>query len=166
MDAVFKRRSIRKYTDQPVKSEVVDHLLKAAMAAPSANNQQPWEFIVIDDRKLLDRIPDIHPYAKMVLQAPVAILVCGDLNREKSKGHWAQDCAAATENILIEVAALGLGAVWCGIHPRKERQEEFRKLFGIPENIVPFAIIPIGHPAEHKEPANRFDPARIHRNCW
>lgn len=166
MDAVFKRRSIRKYTDQPVKGEVVEHLLKAAMAAPSANNQQPWEFIVIDDRKLLDKIPDIHPYAKMALQAQVAIVVCGDLNREKSKGHWSQDCAAATENILVEVAALGLGAVWCGIYPREERQEEFRKLFAIPESVIPFAVIPIGHPAEHKDPSERYDPIRVHRNGW
>ena len=166
MDAVFKRRSIRKFTDQPVKSEVIEHLLKAAMAAPSARNQQPWEFVVIDDTSLLYQIPDIHPYAQMVKEAPVAILVCSDPSRETAKDYWVQDCAAATENILVEVAALGLGAVWCGVYPRKNRVVGFRKLLGIPENIVPFALIPIGHPAEHKEPSERFDPARIHRNTW
>lgn len=166
MDAVFKRRSIRKYTDQKVKDEVVEYLLKAAMAAPSANNEQPWEFVVIDDRDILGKIPAIHPYAKMAAKAPLAIVVCGDLNREKSKGHWPHDCSAATQNILIEVTALGLGAVWCAVHPRDEREKQFRELLKLPDHIVPFSLVVIGHPDEHKEPSDRYDPARVHKNGW
>jgi nitroreductase len=166
MDAVFKRRSIRKFTDQPVKNEVIDHLLMAAMAAPSARNQQPWQFVIIDDRKLLDKVPDIHPYAQMAKEAPVAILVCADPSRQATTGYWIQDCAAATENILVEVAALDLGAVWCGVYPREERILGFRKLLGIPEDIIPFSFIPLGHPAEQKEPADRYDSTRIHHNGW
>jgi len=166
MDAVFKRRSIRKYTDEKVKDEVVEHLLKSAMAAPSANNEQPWEFVVIDDKKKLGKIPDIHPYAAMAAGAPVAILVCGKTNDGSSKSYWVQDCAAATENILIEVAMLDLGAVWCGIHPRKLREEGMRDLLGIPKDVTPFSLVVIGHPDEHKGPADRYDPARVHKNGW
>ena len=166
MDAVFKRRSIRKYTDQKVKSEVIEHLLKAAMAAPSARNRQPWEFVIIDDKEILAKIPDIHPYAAMAAEAPAAILVCGKPNDETSKSYWVQDCAAATENILVEVATLDLGAVWCGIHPRKPREKGMRDLLGIPENVTPFSLVVIGHPAEHKEPSDRYDPARVHKNSW
>lgn len=166
MEVILNRRSIRKYTGEPVGEEVIVELLKAAMAAPSANNQQPWEFVVIDDRDILEQASNIHPFAKMAAHAPVAILVCGDKKREKTEGYWVQDCAAATENILIAAEGNVLGAVWCGIHPREEREEAFRKLLGLPEHIVPFALIPVGHPAEHKGPSNRYDPARIHRNGW
>lgn len=166
MDAVFKRRSIRKYTDQKVKDEVVEYLLRAAMAAPSARNRQPWEFVVIDDKDLLNKIPAIHPYAQMAAEAPVAILVCGKPNDETSQSYWVQDCAAATENILIEAATLNLGAVWCGIHPRKPREDGMRNLFGIPEDVIPFSLVVIGHPAEEKGPADRYDPARVHKNSW
>jgi len=166
MKAILTRRSIRKYKPQAVPDEIITELLTAAMCAPSAGNEQPWEFVVINDRKLLDRIPEFHPYATMLKEAPVAILVCGDLKREKHKGYWVQDCSAATENMLIAVNEKKLGAVWLGIYPREERVAGLRKLLGIPENIVPFSLIAIGYPAEVKEPADRFDPARVHQNRW
>ena len=166
MKAILTRRSIRKYKPQAVPDEIITELLTAAMSAPSAGNEQPWEFVVINDRKLLDRIPEFHPYATMLKEAPVAILVCGDLKREKHKGYWVQDCSAATENILIAVNEKKLGAVWLGIYPREERVAGLRKLLGIPENIVPFSLIAIGYPAEVKEPADRFDPVRVHQNRW
>lgn len=166
MDAILTRRSIRRYTAQPVAEELITGFLKAAMAAPSAGNEQPWEFVVLTERTILDRIPSFHPYAAMLKEAPAAILVCGDLAREKHEGYWVQDCSAATENILIAVNEKGLGAVWLGIYPREERVRGLRQLLSIPETIVPFALVAIGYPAEKKEPADRFDASRLHYNSW
>lgn len=166
IQAILTRRSVRQYTDEPVSAQMVKTLLKAAMSAPSANNQQPWAFVVIDDRQILDQIPNIHPYSKMLRQAPLAILVCGDLGREKHPGYWEQDCSAATQNLLLAARALGLGAVWLGVHPREERVAGLRKLLGIPERIVPLALISIGHTAAEQRPAERYDEGRIHQNGW
>ena len=166
LDAILSRRSIRKYTAEPVGDELVEQLLKAAMAAPSAGNQQPWQFVVIRDRKTLDAVPKFHPYSKMITEAPLAILVCGDVPKETVKGYWQQDCSAATENLLVAAQALGLGAVWLGVHPVGEREDGLRKLLGIPEGIIPFALIAIGHPGEHKPPGDRYDPARVHHERW
>jgi len=166
MEAILFRRSIRKYTSQPVSQEVIKELLQAAMSAPSAGNEQPWHFIVIDDRQILNEIPKYHPYSKMLKEAPVAILVAGDVNLEKYKGFWVQDCSAATQNILIAAQAKGLGAVWLGIYPLEDRVKAIRQLLGIPENVIPLSLVSIGYPAEQKPPANRFNPARIHYNRW
>ncbi|MFH0924371.1 MAG: nitroreductase family protein [bacterium] len=166
MNAIFKRRSIRKYTTLAVSSELVEELLMAGMNAPSAGNEQPWHFVVIDQRSVLDRIPGIHPHSTMIKTAPVAILVCGDLTLEQHKGYWIQDCSAATENILIYVAEKGLGAVWLGVYPREERVNGIKKLLDIPEHIIPFALIPLGYPDEEKPPRNNFDRSRIHYNSW
>ncbi len=166
MKSILTRRSIRRFTPQPVSDEIIRELLHAAMSAPSAGNEQPWEFVVIDDRKILDEIPKVHPYAQMCREAPAAILVCGDLMRETHQGFWVQDCAAATENILIAVNDKGLGAVWVGVHPREDRVEGLRKLIELPAHIIPFALIPVGYPAEIKPPPGRFDPARVHKNKW
>lgn len=166
MKAIMSRRSIRKYLDQSISEEIITNLLKAAMAAPSAGNQQPWHYIILDDREILQQIPEIHPHAKMVMEAPISILVCGDLTLEKYKGFWVQDCSAAVENILIAVEEQGLGAVWCGVYPMEERVVAFRKLLNIPEHVIPMALIPIGYPAEEKEPADRYDLSKIHKNSW
>lgn len=167
MEALFSRRSIRKYTAASVSEESVQGILEAAMSAPSAGNQQPWHFVVIKNRNLLDQVPDFHPHSLMCREASVAILVCGDPSLEKHVGYWVQDCAAAVENLLLSIHALGLGGVWLGVHPREERVLGFRKLLNIPEHIIPFALIPIGHPAEQK-PArpDRYNEARIHHNIW
>ena len=166
MKAIFARRSIRSYTSEPVEDKVIHGLLEAAMAAPSAGDERPWQFVVLRDRAALAAVPAIHENAQMAADAPVAIIVCGDLQKEKYKGFWVQDCAAATENLLLAAAGAGLGAVWCGIYPLEERVAAFRKLLGAPAHIGPFAIIPIGHPAEEKPPARRYDAARVHNDRW
>jgi nitroreductase len=166
MKAIRTRRSIRRFTSEPVSDDALKALLEAAMSAPSAGNQQPWEFIVIKDRAVLDDIPGVHPHAQMCQQAQAAILVCGNLERDSHRGFWVQDCAAATQNILIAATDMGLGSVWCGVHPREDRVSGLRNLLGLPDHIMPLALIPIGHPAEKKPPSERFDPARIHYNKW
>jgi len=166
MDVIFTRRSIRRYTDREVSDEMVDEVIKAGMYAPSAGNEQPWHFIIIRDRGLLDTIPSFHPHSNMVKEASCAILVCADLALEKHKGYWVQDCSAATQNMLLATHASGLGSVWVGVYPRQERIEGFRKLLGIPEEIIPFSLIPLGYPAEEKETAERFNRNRIHRDRW
>jgi len=165
-DAIFTRRSIRKYTDQTVPEELVTELLKAAMAAPSAGNEQAWQFIVIRDRAILDAIPLFHPYAAMLKCASVAIVVCGDLSREKFKGFWIQDCSAATQNILLAATARGLGAVWTALHPMEDRVAGMRRLLGLPAQIIPLSLVPLGYPAEHPGRADRFDAARVHNDRW
>jgi nitroreductase len=165
-DPVLARRSIRKYTDEPIDDATVERLLRAGMAAPSAGNQQPWQFIVIRDRATLTRIAEWHPYARMLPTAPVAVLVLGDSSVAKWAGMWPQDCAACVENMLIEAESLGLGAVWLGVHPLPERESALREQLGIPEQVVPFAIVPFGRPAEHKEPSGRYDETRIHHERW
>jgi len=166
-DPVLARRSIRAYTDEPVTDEQVERLLRAAMAAPSAGNQQPWAFVVVRDRATLEAVPSVHPYARMIAHAPLAIVVCGaGVESGRWPRFWDQDCAAAVENLLIEAQALGLGAVWLGVHPLEERVTGVRKLLGIPDDVTPFAIVPVGCPAETKPPSDRYDPERVHRERW
>ena len=166
IQAILTRRSIRKYTPETVPDELIDEILHAAMAAPSAGNGQPWHFMVIRDRQLLDEIPHLHPYAEMVHSASVVILVCGQTGQEKHPGFWVQDCSAATQNTLLAAHALGLGAVWVGVFPREERVKGLKQLLGIPEEITPLSLIPIGYPAESKSPSNRYDSSRIHPDRW
>jgi nitroreductase len=160
---IFARRSIRKYTDAPVSEADITSLLQAAMAAPSAANQKPWHFCVVTDRKALQALADTHPYGKMLAEAPLAIAVCGD---PCTSDWWVQDCTAATENILIAVAALGLGAVWLGCHGRDEREQAVRDVLGIPKGIGVLSLLSIGHPGEEKEARTQYDPARVHTNQW
>ncbi len=167
MDAILARRSIRKYTPEPVADQVITELLAAAMSAPSAGNEQPWHFVVLKERRLLDKIPEFHPHSLMLKEAPVAILICGQPKTAKYDGqYWVQDCSAATENILLAAQARGLGSVWLGIHPIEERVTGLRHLLGLPDEIVPFSLVPIGHPAEQKPPAGRYDAARVHHDRW
>ena len=168
IDNLFARRSIRRFTDQPVDVEQIDMLLKAAMAAPSANNSKPWHFIVVTDGAIRDALAEAHPYARMATQSPVCIVPCGEsrLSRAGRSGFWVQDLSAATENILLAATGLGLGAVWCGVYPSEERLADLRRILGIPEGVVPFALIPVGHPAEQKEPRTQYDGDRVHRERW
>jgi nitroreductase len=166
LNMILSRRSIRKYTREPVNEDQIETLLKAAMSAPSAGNEQPWHYIIIRDRDILDSIPSFHPHSFMIRDALVAILVCADTRLQKYKDYWVQDCSAATENILLAANILGLGAVWLGIYPLEERVEGFRKLLGIPEHVIPFSLIPVGYPDEIKLPSDRFDKTRIHKNEW
>jgi nitroreductase len=136
------------------------------MSAPSAGNEQPWYFVVIDDRDTLDEIPKFHPYSAMLQSATVAILICGDERLEVHRGFWVQDCSAATQNILLAAQAKGLGAVWLGVYPVEERVVGLRNLLGIPEDVIPFSLVSVGYPAERKPPADRYDKSRIHHNRW
>jgi len=163
---IQKRRSIRQYKDAPVSEEQVETLLRAAMAAPSAGNEQTWAFVVIRDRARLEKAMEVHPYAQMCATAPLAILVCGEIAREKHQGMWVQDCSAATQNLLLAAANLGLGTCWCGVHPKPEREDGFRKLCKLPSGVVPFALIAVGVPDEQKGPADYYDPARVHHEAW
>jgi nitroreductase len=166
MENIFSRRSVRKYTADPVSDEQVTELLRAAMAAPSAGNQQPWQFVVVRDRAVLDVIADANPYGGMARQAAVAIVICGDMTRDDRPGFWAQDCSAATQNVLLAAHAQGLGAVWCGTFPREERMGPIAAVLGLPEHIIPFSVVPIGHPAERPARVDRYDPGRVHFDRW
>ena len=166
LEAILTRRSVRDFTHDPVSQEDIDQLLRAGMQAPSAGNEQPWHFIVIDDPDILHAVPDFHPYSKMLLDAPLAIQVCSDRNLEKKRASWIQDCAAATQNILLAAHAMGLGAVWLGIFPNAERVAGMQRLLGIPKDIRPFGLIAIGHPKSHPEPVDRFKEVRVHHNQW
>ncbi|MFH1017119.1 MAG: nitroreductase family protein [Pseudomonadota bacterium] len=166
LEAIFTRRSIRKYAKGTVPGPVVTELLKAAMAAPSAGNKQPWHFVVIDDRQILERVITFHPSAEMLHETALGILICGDESLEKGKGYFPLDCSAAAQNVLLAAHAKGLGAVWLGIYPRQDRIAGMRELVGVPEGIVPFALISIGLPAEKAGPVERFDAGRVHRNRW
>ena len=166
LDAIQTRRSIRRYHDRPVPKDVVERILRGAMYAPSACNAQPWQFVVVDDRGLLREIPKIHPYATMAEQAALAILVCGDIGPEKIPGYWVIDCAAAVQNLLLAAHALGSGAVWTGVYPQQERVEGFRRLFGLPKNVIPHSLIPLGYPAEQPPQEERYRADRIHQNVW
>ena len=165
MEAILTRRSIRKYTKQPVPDEVLKELLEAAMCAPSAGNQQPWCFVVIKDRKILDEIPKFHTYAQMLKEAPVAVLVCCDSDLQLGE-FGVQDCSAATQNILLAAHAKGLGAVWLGVYPREQRVTAIKKLLNLPEHIIPISLISIGYPAEQKHRQDRYRADRVHYNQW
>ena len=166
MDTILSRRSIRRYQNRPVEDALVEYCLRAAMAAPSAHNQQSWAFVVIDDRELLDAIPGFHPYSRMLYEAPMAILVCGDERELKSADFWPQDCAAAVENILLAACSRGLGSVWMGVYPKEPIMQGFRRLLNMPGYLVPFALVALGYGAEEKGPSGRYDPGRVHRNAW
>jgi nitroreductase len=166
LDAILTRRSIRKYKKDPVDEQAITTLLAAAMSAPSANNQQPWRFVVITDRKTLDALTTVHPYADALKQAPLAVLICGDTERLPSEGFWEQDCAAATENLLVAATALGLGTVWLGCHPRVDRVTGIQRLLGIPKTVVPLSLVAVGVANEKKPKADRYDQRKIHNNRW
>jgi nitroreductase len=166
MNAIFERRSTRKYTDKVVTFEIIEKLLEAGMCAPSAGNERPWQFIVIDNKDTLSEITKFHPYSQMLKIAQYAIVVCGDLSLLKYEGFWVQDCSAAAENMLIMAQELGLGSVWLGVYPLEDRIKALSELLGLPENVTPLSILPIGYPAEKKIPKDRFDRSRIHRNQW
>lgn len=161
---IFARRSIRKFYSNPVGADQIDLILQAAMAAPSAKNDRPWHFIVVQDRAKLDRLADFHPFAKMCYEAPLVIVVCAD--PAISEPYWPQDCAAATQNILLAGTALGLGTVWIGVHPRSERKGPIRQLFHIPDDMEILSIVAIGYPAGQKSPRTQFDPDRVHQERW
>ena len=168
MEAILSRRSIRRYTPDPLPEEAVRRVLEAGMAAPSAGDERPWHFVVITDKEMLAAIPGFHPLARFVPNAAAAILVCADvaLSKYPPADWWVQDCSAATQNILLAAHAAGLGATWLGVHPVQTRVDGFRALCRLPDSIVPFSLVSLGFPAVRKEREPRFDPSRIHRERW
>lgn len=166
LEAIRTRRSIRKFKSEAVPGDAVRGLLEAAMSAPSAGDERPWQFVVIDDRGTLSDIPRVCPNAAMARQAALAILVCADMSLARYPEFWVQDCSAAVENMLIAARSLGLGAVWAGVYPMKDRVDGLRRLLGLPEEIIPFALIPLGYPDEDPGQRERYDGSRVHHNGW
>ena len=166
LEAIYTRRSIRKYTDLPLSAGQLNTLLEAGMNAPSALDEQPWQFIVITDPKKLQAIPKHHSHSDLVANAPAAILVCADMSCEKLPGFWVQDCSACTQNILLAAHAEGLGAVWIGVYPTEANVVGLKKLFELPEQIIPFALVAVGHADEPYLQKENFQKDRIHTDSW
>ena len=166
LETIFTRRSVRNFKPDPVGEEDLLDLLKAGMQAPSAKNEQPWHFVVIDDPELLHTIPGFHPHAEMLNDAPLAILVCSDRKLEKKRASWLQDCSAATENILLAAHAKGLGGVWLGIFPDSDRVKGMQDLLSIPDDIRPVSLIALGYPQFVPDPEDRYQTDRVHQNKW
>lgn len=166
LDAILTRRSVRKYENRDLPQDLLEDLIKFGMFAPSACNKQPWHFIIINDRQLLDTIAEFHLNGKMLKNTLNAILVCGDEVKAHDKGYWPVDCSAATQNILLAAHAKGLGACWVGLYPREERVATMKRLMNLPEHIHAFSLISLGYPAETPMAPQRFDKSRIHVNSW
>ena len=162
MNEIFTRVSIRKYEDRPVEPEKIEALLRAAMAAPSTGNQQPWEFYVVTDRATIEQLSKVHQYAGAAAGAPVVIVPCY-MTEDIWVPEWAQiDLAIATENLWLEATSQGLGGVWMGIAPQEDRIEAVDKILGLPENLHAFALFPCGYPAENRKQEDRYKPERVH----
>jgi nitroreductase len=163
IEAIYNRRSIRKYKTDPVSDEQIRQLLEAAMMAPSARNSQPWHFVVCTDREVIDKIRSSHPYSRMLEEAPVCIVICGEPARSE---YYQQDCGAATQNLLLAAYDMGLGTCWMGVAPKPERMEPVREALGLPEGIVPFNLIAVGYPDEERPRPDRFDASKVRYNKW
>lgn len=164
LDNIATRTSIRDYEARPVEKEKVEKMLRAAMAAPTAMNKQPWHFVVVDQRSVLDSLAGANPYAKMLLKAPLAIVVCGDMDKVIEGGgrdFWIQDASAATENLLLAAHAMGLGAVWTGAYPSEDRCKAIGATLSLPDNLIPLNMVVIGYPAEHPQPKDKFKEENI-----
>ncbi|MDE6682883.1 MAG: nitroreductase family protein, partial [Muribaculaceae bacterium] len=169
IEDIMTRTSVRSYSDKKVAKETVDTLLRAAMAAPTAMNKQPWRFVVIEKRELLDSIAAKFKSMTMAAKAPLAVVMCGDMTAAiegEGREYWVQDVSAASENLLLAAHAVGLGAVWCGIYPIAERVNDFSKMLELPENIVPMACICIGYPEGINQPKDKWKPEYVHYNSW
>ena len=168
LENIHTRKSVRQFTSESVSDEHIEIMLKAAMAAPSAVNYQPWRFVVVTERAELDAMAEILPYAKMLKQAPLAIVVCGETTwmGGNENPYWDQDCSAATQNILLAAEALGLGAVWTGVYPNPELAGPLGEFLGLPGNVKPLCAIPIGHHDGTTQPKDKWKPENIHYGKW
>lgn len=162
LELILQRKTVRRYAEKPIERETLEQLCRAALAAPSARNQQLRELVVITERAVLDALHGILPNAPMLKNTPAAIVVCGILNNEWSI-YWQQDCSASVENTLLAAEALGLGACWCGLYPREERAAEVAKMLGVPANLMPMALITLGYPLDNTERVkDKWKPEKIH----
>lgn len=170
MANILSRKSVRSYTDEAVTRQQLDTLVRVAMAAPTGKDMRPWKFIVIDDKSVMQQLAAQLPKAKMLAEAQAAILVCGDLSIKDKEGkpstNWTFDCSAASENLLLQAEAMGLGAVWTGVYPYEDRTDAIKKVFELPDDIVPFSLIPIGYPKGDPQPKDKFDKDNIHYNKY
>ncbi len=165
LEAIRTRRSIRKYTNQPVTDDQVKILLESAMAAPTCVDNMDWQFVVIRSRAHMEKIMQLKPgNADMLRSASAAIMVCGDMELAYpgNPDYWIQDCAAATQNILIAATAMGIGSVWLGVFPNTARSQALQEYFNLPDYLVPFSVVSLGYPAEQKSARNRYDSSKIH----
>lgn len=169
LNTILKRTSIRSYENKTVEKEKIEKLLRAGMAAPTAMNKQPWHFVVITDKGQLQKLSEANPYAAMAAKAPLAIVVCGDMNKAaegNAREFWIQDCSAATENILLAATGMGLGAVWTGTYPSKERCADVAKVLGLPESLIPLNTIVIGYPDADVSPKDKWNTENISYNTY
>lgn len=165
---IMTRTSIRQFTDSPIPTATMETILHAGMAAPTAMNKQPWEFVVVTDRAILDSLITAHPYSNLKT-ATAAIIVCGNMQKAidgNGRPFWIQDCSAATENILLAAHACGLGAVWCGVYPSKERVEAVSSVLGLPSYVEPLSLVAMGYPADSPEPKDKWNPEAVHSQHW
>ncbi len=166
MKALLTRRSIRKYTNKQISKNLIEEIIKAAMYAPSAFNNQPWQYVVVDKKEILEQILKIIPHAEMLKQSAAAILICGDKTLEQNTNLIVLNCAAATQNALLAAHDLGLGAVWISAYPVEEAMDGLKNLFNFPESIIPVSLISLGYPDEEVSTEDRFKPEKIHYNSW
>ena len=168
LEFLFGRRSIRLYSPEAVSDAVVQKLLEAAMAAPSAAAKDPWRFVVVRNRQTLADIVAALPNGQMLAGAALGITVCGELPaaHDQQLSYLLQDCSAAIENLLLAAHILGLGACWLGVHPREQRMNALKKILSLPPSVIPVACIAIGHPGEAKEPRTRFNRDYVHSEQW
>lgn len=169
LNTILKRTSIRSYENKPVEKEKIKKLLRAGMAAPTAMNKQPWHFVVVTDKGQLQKLSEANPYAAMAAKAPLAIVVCGDMNKAaegEARECWIQDCSAASENILLAATGMGLGAVWTGTYPSKERCADVAKVLGLPESLIPLNTIVIGYPDADVSPKDKWNTENISYNTY
>lgn len=165
IQAIMTRRSIRSWTTEPVTEQEREILLKAAMNAPSAADARPWQFVIVDDDETIRRFAGMGG-TEMLAETPLLILVCGEPEKEIYPGFWPQDCSCAMHNMQLAAHDVGLGCVWIAVHPLAEREETCRAELGIPENVVPFALLAVGVPNEIPPTETRYDETRIHSNGW
>ena len=162
---ILQRKSVRVYTDRAVSHEQLDTLIRAAMAAPTGRDMRPWHFIVLEGRHQLSPLAEQLPYAKMLAEAQAAVVVCGDMSVTDKEGNpsrnWTFDCSAATENLLLQAEAMGLGAVWTGVYPYDERIEAVKQALHLPDHLIPLNVIPIGYPKGDPQPKDKYDPAKV-----
>ena len=165
-EAIFNRRSIRRYTSNDINDSDLKQIIRAGMFAPSAVNKQPWHFIIFRDEVTIKKLIGIHPNASMLKNAAAGILICYDLHLQHDEGYGPIDCSAATQNMLLAAHGMGFGACWIGIHPRTERIETLHKAFELPEHVIPFSVISVGYPGEEKSKPQRYKEERIHFEKW
>lgn len=164
IENIMTRSSVRSYTDRAISKDTIEKILRAGMASPTATDKRPWAFMVIEEGEKKQELADSLPYAKMADQAPLLIVVCGDMEKSlegEGRDFWIQDCSAVTENVLLAAHALGLGAVWTGVHPAADRERTIRNVLQLPDNLIPLSMVCIGYPAAPATPKDKWDPSVV-----